>query len=889
MNFIELWAFFRENKDFFEKMAYAANIKIDYNKEKFYYSDIWSADSFYLLMLLFRKKFEDSGPSSDNEFTRINKLLYNLQIKLPFGKKEYDEYINYDNTNQRILEAIETVLGASDGMFMIPTKEYSMSMFKNLSLDMENILSGLFIYEGKKARYYVDIYDRLTGFEVFLDGGTIFIPVKFTNIPRSAFNENRLIKFNEKEVVSIYDIRNMSAIKDEACVYIPEEFTDSIHNVVKYFNSFDISGDDDFTIMMIESIAKISNNEPIITVNGELVTKFLSEMIIDLYSKHGASSVAQMIDIARVVTFLNKVNRGIIIDTIASNISSDIVDLLKPYIDGSNDDYIIKVSELINNKDIELVARIVRLNGETSSIRFYNKKMRYYKDFNVDKNGVSNELIPELGGFRFISSYCGISEDNIPSGFKTSEAFILYAVLKVIHSEFGSLPLFDRFYGSGMHRIGEKIVFNSKNSIYGLKGKHSYNGVLFHASDIDVSIPKTRPTKAQAASAIREIADKLKGFVASAEDRHILLSVMLCSSIVLPLTSRGNKFNIAIYNASLYTRDGIKERIFRGCFRNANVINTESDFVIKNIADGSTSILVTDIKKSIEKIIVKLAQERYGTETLNRLRNTENITKNINTVPILVFSEDQWIVDESFVFNFPARIGSEAGSFLYDTDDISHTIIQYIMNNFKKIKIAEDKFILKVRKKLKIENINSRHPYIDFFEKILPAMCLVEITGFMDGWEFHDRMYKTFFNDSTIHSIMNIERLLLSIEHGNSKVEDKLFDDTLRMNQNGDLIAVDKIYHMSYIDKDNTDNYILLFKKREVYEIIKDDVGMTYVDFSIFIDGLKSAILIDNAMRNYRVGHDKTKTIYNWYNEIFGHDKDNFAAIKINKKAFYKL
>jgi len=66
-------------------------------------------------------------------------------------------------------------------------------------------------------------------------------------------------------------------------------------------------------------------------------------------------------------------------------------------------------------------------------------------------------------------------------------------------------------------------------------------------------------------------------------------------------------------------------------------------------------------------------------------------------------------------------------------------------------------------------------------------------------------------------------------------------------------------------------------------------VGMTYVDFSIFIDGLKSAILIDNAMRNYRVGHDKTKTIYNWYNEIFGHDKDNFAAIKINKKAFYKL
>ncbi len=889
VNFSELWSFLRENRDFFDKMAYQAEIRIDYDREKFYRGDSWNADPFYLTLTLFRKKFESSPPSSDNEFTRINKILYPNNIKMPFGKKEYDEYINYDNVNQRILSTIESVLGARDGKFIIPTKEYSSSMFKNLSTDMENMLSGLFIYEGCEARYYVDIYDRLTGFEVFLETGTMFIPVRFTEIPRSAFNEDTLTTVDEKEVIVVADIQYDNIDCYRNIVFVPEEFTDSIHNVVKYFNSFDIIGDDDFVIPMIESISKLSGSEPIIMVGGQLVTTYISNAISSLYDEHGASAVAQMIDIARVASGMNKVNRGIIIDSISTSISGDIVELLKPYINGSNDDYIVKISELINNKDIEFVARIVRLNGDSSSIRFYNKKMRYYKDFNVDKNGIVNELIPEIGGIRFISSYCSLSEDNIPSGFKTIESFIIYAILKVVHSEFGNLPLFDRFYGSGIHKIGEKVVFNSKNGIYGLKGRHSFDGVLFNASDVDVSLPKTRPTKASASSAISEIVDKFKGFIASVEDRHKLIGVMVASSAVLPLTERGNKFNIAVYGAGLYTRDGMKERIFRGCFRNANVINTDSEFVIKNIVDGSTSPLVIDLNKTTEKTLKKIAQERFGAITVSRFRNTDSTVKSINTSPVFVFSEEPWVIDESFVFNFPARIGSEAGSFLYDTDDISYIIVQYAMNNLKKIRSAEDKFILKVRKKLKTENINSRHPYIDFFEKILPAMCLVEITGYMDGWEFHDRMYKAFFNDKTIHSVMNIERLLLSIENGSSKVEDKLFDDKLRMNQNGDMIAVDKIYHMSYVDKDNTDNYVLLFKKREVYDKIKEDIGMTFVDFSMLIDGLKSAILLDNAMRNYRMGHDKDKTIYHWYNELFGHDKDNFAAIKINKKAFYRL
>ncbi len=890
MNFNSIWQFLRENNEFFEKLSYLSNIKIDYEKEKSYSSDSWNADPVFLMLSLFRRKFEEMPPSSDQEFTRINKILYAAGIKIPFGKKEYDEYINYDNINQSILSTLETVLSSKNGKFKIPTKEYSDKMFGNVSRHMENILSGLFIYEGRESRYYVDIYDRLTGFEIFLDMGTIFIPVRFADIPRSAFNEDSLTTASLSDTITIVEIRHDNEFGYENIVFVPEEYTDSIKNVARYFNSFDIIGDDDeFIINMINSINKNSIKEPVIAVNGEIATLYISTVMISMYLEHGSSSIARMIDISRVISGMNKINRGIILDSISSDISGDVIDLIKPYIDGSDDNYISRISELINNKNIEFVARIVRLNGDTSSIRFYNRDMQYYKDFNVDRNGIINELVPEMGGFRFIASYCGVNKDNIPSGFSTIESFILYAILKVVHGEFGVLPVFDRFYGSGVHRVMGKVVFNSKGSVYGLNGKHSFGGVLFNANNVDVTLSKTRPTRATASEAIRRFAVKMNGFISTADRRGELAAILIASSAVVPLLDRGNKPIMAVYDSGLYTKDGLIQKIFNGCFRNANIVNTESDFVIKNIADGSTSFLVSELNQYTKKILVKLASERYGTETISRFRNTDSTIKTINTAPIFVFSEKPWVIDEAIVFNFPARVSSEAGSFLYDTDDISNIIISYSINSYKKIKTAENKFVDDVRKRLNMKKLNSKHPYVDFFEKILAGMCLVEVSGYMEGWDFHDLMYVAFFNDDSVHNSMNIDKMILGLSNGSSKVEDKMFDDKLRMNQNGDLVAVDKIFHKSYIDKEDTDNFVLLFKKRPVYDLVKKDLNISFAKFSILIDELKGAILIDNAMRNYRVGHDKNKTIYNWYLELFGKDKDNFAAIKISKKRFYGL
>ena len=888
MKIKDFWEFIRENEEFFLRLSYVSDVKIDFAGSKYSAGDQWMADPFFLILKLFRAKFNEAGPSSDHEFTRLNKILYSNEIKPPFGKKEYDEYVNYENINQRILATLETTLGAVDGKFIVPTKEYSNKMFLDVSENMEKILSGLFIYESREARYYVDIYDRLTGFEVMLDNGTIFIPVKIRDVTRSALNEDKLRLIPTDNEVKILTMTENTLDEGDNIIRVSEEYTDSVANVVQYFKAFDICSDnEDFIMNVSESIYKLSPSDPIIAISGQIFPAYMADKMISTYLDHGPASIARLIDMSVACSYMSKIHRGVLIDSISKDISGDVIDLIKPYIDGSNDDYISRISELISRKNIELVSRMIRLNGDASSIRLYNKKMGYFKDFNVDKTGVMNELIPELGGFRFIASYSDLNRDNIPSGFATIEAFIIYAILKIVHGEFGNLPVFDRFCKDGVHMLGDNIVFSSKHDVYGLGGKHSYDGVLFTKAEIDVSLPKTRASRASASTAIDIIATQLKGFISSADDMNKLAAILLASSVAVPVLTRANKPLISIYGAGQYTKDGAKQKIFKGCFRNARVINTDSDFVVKNISDGGTSILVSDLNSSTQKILTKLGSERLGTETTSRFRNTDTTMRTINTSPILVFSNKPWIIDESIVFNFPARVSSEAGSFLYDTEDVSAALVSFVMHGHKKIAAIEDKYVAKIRKKLKKKNLNSKHPYIDFFEKILAGMCIAEATGYMDGWDFHDMMYAVFFNDENMGYSMNIEKMILSLQSGQSKVEDKFFDSKLRMNQHGDVVAVDKIFHTSYIDKEETDIYVLLFKRRDVYNKIKDDVSISFVEFSRTIDSLKGSIHIDNAMRNYRLGHDKNKTIYNWYVELFGKEKDEFAAIKINKKLFY--
>lgn len=883
MNFERIWSFIQANNGFFEKMAQNAKISVDIDNRLYYVGEEWLADPFYFILLIFRSKFMKAGPSSDGEYARISKAFYSATIKTPFGKKEYDRYVNFDNKNQSILNALENILNSENGKFKIPKKEYANTMFKNLSADMENVFSGLYMYEEYEARYYTDIYDRITGFEVFLEDTTIYIPVKNENIFPSAFNEDKLRKVDVKSEIDIFRIYDITDDIRNNSVYIPEDNANSLKNVVKHFRAFNIKGEDlKFIYDCISAIYKMSDTNIVLRINGTVCTTFIAEHMIKRYSESGSSSMLELIDAARVVSVMPKIEKNIIIDILTRDLSTEIIDIIKPQIEGSSDDFIAKMSELVTKEHIEFSARMIRASTDANSIRFYNKRMQYFKDFVVDKTGILNDLVPDLGGLRYISSYCGISPESVPAGFQSVDIFVIYVLLKVCQTEFSALPLFNKTCGAGVHMLRDKPVFNCKKGIHGLNGKHSYDGILLEQAEIDAFVPKRRINKPMAKEAFENIRRVVSGFVSNTEKRDFLASILIASSCVFPLLKKSNKATIVFYMSGPYSTDGIKQRIFRGVFRNAIIAKTESDFVLKQLSDGNTSIVAVEMNKSVQKTLKELATERFKEVTLTRYKNSDTIRKKMNSSPLVIFSNNEWHIEESVVFNFPVKVESEVGAHFIEEQDYAGTLAAFCVNNAKKLLTIEKTLLKKAKNNIKKREYR-RHNYVDFFEKILSAMCLADILGIIDPWELHDMLYSVYFTgDMRVYDI-NISKILLEMKLGQSKVVDKIYDSKLRLNQNGDLIAVDKVFHHTYVEREDTIMYVLLFDKRKVFNKLKDDLKISYIEFCRILDTQKNSIKPESGKRNYRLGHDKKKTIVAWYKELFDKNLDEYCALKINK------
>ena len=72
-------------------------------------------------------------------------------------------------------------------------------------------------------------------------------------------------------------------------------------------------------------------------------------------------------------------------DYITTDIPEDVMELLKPHINGGNDNVYERLYEFVVNGNIEFCARLVSITGDSSQIRFYNKRMMYFKDFTLDR------------------------------------------------------------------------------------------------------------------------------------------------------------------------------------------------------------------------------------------------------------------------------------------------------------------------------------------------------------------------------------------------------------------------------------------------------------------------------------------------------------------------
>lgn len=886
MDFDEIWDFIQENSVFFIKMSKKEEIEIDFDNRIYWIDGKWRADPFHAMMTVFRNRFMELGPSSDHEFTRMSKMASNHGIKLPITRKEYDEYIEFETKNQTVLYALEELMGAENYKFIIPSKEHANQNFRNSSLIIEQVLSDIFVYEGRIARYYVDIYDRLAGFEVFLENGSIFVPARFFSVDRCALYEDKLRDIDISEEVHIYEIDAVDGLHHSNSVFLSPDSTDSISNVAKYFRSFNISSDDyKFIFETVSSLKKIAKDPISITIDYVMFVEYYIEKTVSLYSDSKNSSVPYIIDIAKYVSCFSNVEKDMYLAGISSDIPDDIIDMMKPYIEGDDDTHEAKIAALIDDENIELCARTVKINGESSSIIFYNKRMKYFKEFNIDRTGIVNEFIPDIGGYRYISKYCGIDRGKAPTGHSSVDNYIVSLVTKVIHREFSTLPVFRGSRSSGAHYIGEVPVFATRDTVFGANGKHAVDGIIFDDVDIDVHIPKIKPTKRQVKQSIQNIVDASAGFVTSEKNEYEYFALMIASSVVLPFVHRANKFVATIVGANNYIEDGMKYRIFSGVMKNSRVINTDSDYVVKKIVDGSSSILVTNMKKSLSKVLEITAKERFGSIHSSRIKASENIKTTINTSPLFVFTDKEWLIDDAVIFNFYPRAINSPDSRLYDFNDESGIIAHYMIKNIKKIQQAEEKFIKYAKKVIRTDRVVDKNSYIDFFEKILPAMCLCEVSGFKDGIDFHNDMMSIFFNTSRIKKSIKIDKIILSIRDNGNLVEDKVMDSTLRMSQQGDTVYVDKAFHKAYVDNDDTDMFVFVFDTTKVYKLIKKEIDMSYVDFMEVLLAYDGFMNYDNAVRNWRLGSDKKKTVYSAYKDFIGETKDNFGAIRISRSS----
>jgi len=888
INFDQIWDFIQENSDFFKKISKKDEIDILFDERRYIIDGRWRVDPFYMILYVFRQRFIELGPSSEHEFTRMSKMAYSYGVKFPFGKKEYDKYAEFEVKNQNVLYVIEEFLKPNGYKFKIPLKDAADKLFANVSAVIENVLQDIFMYEGHMCRYYVDIYERLSGFEVYLDNGSIFIPARYFDVDRPAFLEDKLTNIDVKDIVTVRNIDDIDTYGESALspgvIYLSTDSTDSISNATKYFRTFNIDCDDkQFIYSAVHSIKKSADKEVAIVVGDNDIVSFYANEILDLYSSHSSSAIPFMIDIAKSASGFNPVEKDMLLTALYKELQKDIVDIIRPYIEGGDNSDESVISELIDNGNIELCAKKVRLNGDSSSIIFYNKKMKYFKEFTIDKSGITNELIPDLGGFRFISNACGINRDKTIPGFSSVDNYIFSIVSKVIHREFSMLPIFRAKRTSGSHMLGETPVYSSSGMVFGLNGRVSKDGYIVDPNLINSPVPKVKPTKRSVVSSMKTVVDACSGYIVADKKEYESFAIMMMSSILLPFVKRANKFVASISGASEYAKDGIKYRIFNGVFRNARIVKTDYDFVIKTIIDGSTSILVTDNNNEIKKTIWTIARERFGDEQLTRSRSSDIVKTTTNTSPLLIFSDSKMVIEDSIVFDFIPRVSNYAEARLYDYDDEAGNIAHYVIHNTKKISQIEDRFVDKARKYIKEKSIVDKNAYMDFFEKILPAMCLCELTGYMPGIEFHDRMMDTFFRSARLRSNIRIDKMILSVVDGAKKVEDKVFDIDLRNSQAGDMVYVDKAFHRAYIDNDDTDTFVFIFDVYRLYEMIRKNTDMSFVEFYDAIRMYDGYMNAENASKNWRIGSDRKKSVYQAYKEYIGGDRDNFAAIKMSK------
>jgi hypothetical protein len=83
--------------------------------------------------------------------------------------------------------------------------------------------------------------------------------------------------------------------------------------------------------------------------------------------------------------------------------------------------------------------------------------------------------------------------------------------------------------------------------------------------------------------------------------------------------------------------------------------------------------------------------------------------------------------------------------------------------------------------------------------------------------------------------------------------------------------------------------FLFIFDIRKVYNAIKKDIDISFVEFYEHVRQSDGYINYDNGMRNWRIGSDKNMSAYAAYKEYIGGSKDDFCALKMSKNSIFSI
>ena len=887
MKFNTIWSNIIEDKPFYLHLSILGNYKLDFERQIHYDMDSssWSADPVLFIIQCFRKQDLATGEVVvADEYLSIKKYLKRRNVNIPFTRSEFNDYIISAARSNTVLSIFEDGIFSSDNKFVIPQKEEAKKILGLAYEYMISMSSDLFLYAGMTARCIVDIRDFISGFEVYTGRGNVFIPM-FGTVGSSSYTRSAIRSIPIDSSIRIFEDSTDSFPKDSGFIAVPREAIASVTEVSKYFSSFKVDSDDfEFILGVSTEISKGRDSVNIEVNNSCTVAEYMAAAILEESEKGDNLVYSSMFRTILKMSRLTLTDKEIIVSRLIEEGKKKSLSTVIAALRASPDRLSPKIRDMVLDSHIVIVSRQPASTGTGGSIKIFNTVGKYFKDIPMESKLLAKHLVPELGGFSFIERYCDITIESIPTRFKNVESFISASIVSAVHEIYQGTHTYRETLGLGSHYVDGTPVFNAGNEVYGIADRRSINGCIFRYEDVDFQVPSTKPTVKEVSSYISKIKDVSRHIFSTIDNQSDMISILLASTLVSPYLATSSRMIINATATSPYKEAELKSKVFRGVFRVARVTNIPTTERFKNMDNEDTILTVFSVKSRDQSYFQRIVRIRAIEESV--LGNDSVGRKSVaNFAPFFIFTENDIEFEDSVIFKFKIREDMTHDRMIIPKD-VSPFLISYVVKTANVFRRLEEDMLVIKNKKAKKMPMYLMDEYMEFFSKIVAGMilCSHTDTGYSPS-EFHDIMFESVFYGRSMDERVDLKKLILEVPLSRGIVMDKIIDPEYRLDEVDDKIAfVDKLFHVRYVDSDNSRMSVVFFSRRAMYKALQGVIDMPYAEFIRRLEGTKGYLPKKAAMNSYRVGRDRAVSVMKQFIKIHGNNREDFAALRYDER-----